>query len=156
MWKSINNIKLFPDSTPFTLNFEPSCIGIRQILIEIRTSEQYLNMKFCPTSNFWGYQICQQTAHQISRFHSHFQLNLKTEKPDFQSMHFARRWRNFRPWKILRYSLLPYRALHPTFLWVNDLQTRQWTITQKMTEQGRSDRDVVFTMILCVANIFRW
>ena len=65
-------MKLILDSTPFNLNFEPSSVEIRQILIDIRPFEQYLNMKFCPTSNFWGYQICQQTAHQISTFYSHF------------------------------------------------------------------------------------
>ena len=30
------------------------------------------------------------------------------------------------------------------------------TITQKMAGQGRSDFDVVFTMILCATNFFIW
>ena len=30
----------------------------------------------------------------------------------------------------------------------------QCTVTQKMADQGRSDLDVVFTMILCAANFF--
>ena len=32
----------------------------------------------------------------------------------------------------------------------------QYTITQKMANQGRSDLDVVFTMILCATNLFIW
>ena len=29
--------------------------------------------------DFWGYQICQQTVHKITKFHSHFQLKSKRE-----------------------------------------------------------------------------
>ena len=32
----------------------------------------------------------------------------------------------------------------------------QQTITQKMADQGRSDLDVVFTMILCATNFSIW
>ena len=28
---------------------------------------------------FFGYQICQQTVHNITKFHSHFQLKSKQE-----------------------------------------------------------------------------
>ena len=28
---------------------------------------------------FWGYQICQQTVHEITKFYSHFQLKSKWE-----------------------------------------------------------------------------
>ena len=28
---------------------------------------------------FWGYQICQQTVNEITKFHSHFQLKSKQE-----------------------------------------------------------------------------
>ena len=48
-----------------------------------------------------------------------------TPEPDFHSMYFARRRRNFGPRKIFRNRLQPLRTLQLIPVWVNDLQIRQ-------------------------------
>ena len=35
--------------------------------------------KFWATLYFWGHQICQQTVHKVTKFHSYFQLKSKCE-----------------------------------------------------------------------------
>ena len=60
----INNMQLFSDSTQSNLNFEPSFAATHRVEI-------------LANFEFWGYQICQQTVHNIDKFHLHFQLNLK-------------------------------------------------------------------------------
>ena len=63
---------------------------------------------------------------------------------------------------IYKYSMR-LRKIFCLILWcpqgatsVRIVQAVQQTITQKMADQGRSDLDVVFTMILCATNYFIW
>ena len=53
-------------------------------------------------------------------------------------------------------SLLPRFGPQGSTHGLPDASLRQWTITLKMADQGRSDSYVVFTMILCDANFFVW
>ena len=53
------------------------------MLIEIWPFEhECQNKNVRPTSNFWNYQICQQTADKISTFCLHFQLKSKQKGTD--------------------------------------------------------------------------
>ena len=50
------------------------------MLIEIWLFEhKFQNKKFWSASNFFGYQICQQTADEVSHFVLHFQLQSNRE-----------------------------------------------------------------------------
>ena len=41
--------------------------------------EQIFDQKFRPNLNFWGYQICKQTVHEITKLHLLFRLKLVRE-----------------------------------------------------------------------------
>ena len=61
------------------VNFEPSFVGIHQVVREIWPFEHEFQSGNFGQLNFWEYQICQQTVHKIAKFHLHFQLKSKRE-----------------------------------------------------------------------------
>ena len=70
---------IFLNFTQSNFNFEPSFVGIHYVLREIGLFEHKFQARNLSNFEFWGYQICQQAVHEITKFHPHFQLKSKQE-----------------------------------------------------------------------------
>ena len=72
-------MQLFSNFTQPNLDFEPSFVGIRQVLREIWLLNINFKLEILGNLEFLGYPICQQTVHKITKFISHFKLKSKWE-----------------------------------------------------------------------------